>query len=138
MRDYVIVVDNCSNMVKEKRDEYGIKIAYMHFFIDEKMYDASPDYEVISNVDFNNYMRQGNRITTSQITVGEYEKVFEPILKDGKEIGHVARKVSLRESYVLTIDDCFDYYFFVALVIAIDNISDARRNSDGSSISYAD
>ena len=77
MRDYVIVVDNCSNMVKEKRDEYGIKIAYMHFFIDEKMYDASPDYEVISNVEFNNYMRGGNRITTSQITVTEYEKVFE-------------------------------------------------------------
>ena len=60
------------------------------------------------------------------------------IFLEGKEIGHVARKISLRDSYVLTIDDAQDYYFFVALVIAIDNISDARRNNDGSSVSFGD
>ena len=54
------------------------------------------------------------------------------VLKDGKEIGHVARKISLRDSYVLTIDDSEDYYFFVALVIAIDNISDQRRQDANS------
>ena len=43
-----------------------------------------------------------------------------------KEVGHVARKISLRDSFVLTIDDNLDYYFFVALVIAIDNITDQR------------
>ena len=58
------------------------------------------------------------------------------ILKDGKEIGHVARKISLRDSYVLTIDDSFDYEYMVALVIAIDNITD-RRDSDSSSSSFS-
>lgn len=89
MRDYVIVVDNCSNMVKEKRDKYGIKIVYMHFFIDEKMYDASPDYDVISNVDFNNVMRDGKRITTSQATCSQFEETFEQILKEGKDILYI-------------------------------------------------
>ena len=51
---------------------------------------------------------------------------------NGKEVGHVARKISLRDSFVLTINDDFDYYFFVALVIAIDNITD-QRQSDASS-----
>lgn len=60
------------------------------------------------------------------------------IFKDGKEIGHVARKISMRDSYVLTIDDAEDYYFFVALVIAIDNISDARRQGEGNSVTFGD
>lgn len=47
------------------------------------------------------------------------------IYLDGKEVGHVARKISLRDSYVLTInDENADIYFYVALVIAIDNITD--------------
>lgn len=49
------------------------------------------------------------------------------IFRDGKDIGHVARKISLRDSFVLDIDDSEDYYFFVALVIAIDNITDQRQ-----------
>lgn len=52
------------------------------------------------------------------------------IILDGKEIGHISRKISLRDSFVLTIDDNFDYMLFVALVIAVDNISDSREQSD--------
>lgn len=56
------------------------------------------------------------------------------ILLDGKEIGHVARKISLRDSFVLTIDDGFDPEFMVALVIAIDNITD-RKDENGATVS---
>lgn len=52
-----------------------------------------------------------------------------------KEIGHVARKISLRDSFVLHIDDDQDTLFFLALVIAIDNITD-QRNAEASSASY--
>ena len=52
------------------------------------------------------------------------------ITLDGKEIGHISRKVSLRDSFVLDINDEFDYRLFVALVIAIDNITD-RRDQTG-------
>ena len=79
------------------------------------------------NSDYGNFEIKGN------ILLFNYQ-----ILKDGQEIGHVARKISMRDSYVLTIGDNEDPYFFVSLVIAIDNISDARRQGDGSSISYAD
>lgn len=54
------------------------------------------------------------------------------ITLNGKEIGHVARKISLRDSFVLTCSDDFDPALMVALVIAIDNITD-RRDSDKSS-----
>ena len=49
------------------------------------------------------------------------------IILNGKEIGHIARRISVRDSYVLTLDDDQNLAFFVAFVIAIDNISDERR-----------
>lgn len=52
------------------------------------------------------------------------------ILLDGKEIGHVARKVSLRDSFVLTAEEGYDTAFLVALVIAIDNITDRKNAND--------
>ncbi|MCR5113074.1 MAG: hypothetical protein K6A63_03985, partial [Acholeplasmatales bacterium] len=48
-----------------------------------------------------------------------------------KEIGHISRRISLRDSFVLTIDDDYDPATFVALVIAIDLITD-RRDGDHS------
>jgi len=57
------------------------------------------------------------------------------IFLEGKEIGHVARKISLRDSFVLHLEDERDPMFFVALVIAIDNITD-RRSNNSASYSY--
>ena len=51
---------------------------------------------------------------------------------NGKEIGHVSRKISLRDSFVLDIDDDQELAFFVALVIAIDNITDRRQEESSS------
>lgn len=46
---------------------------------------------------------------------------------NGEEVGHIARKVSLRDSYVLSLKDGLELPFFVAFVIAVDNITDRRR-----------
>ena len=51
---------------------------------------------------------------------------------NGKEIGHVARKISLRDSFVLDLDDDQDPMFFVALLIAMDNITDEMANDAAS------
>lgn len=55
------------------------------------------------------------------------------IALNGKEIAHIARKISLRDSFVLDIDDGVDNEFFIALVIAIDNITDESREAAASS-----
>ena len=52
------------------------------------------------------------------------------ITLNGEEIGHVARKISLRDSFVLSIDETkVDYAFLVALVICIDNITDSEASA---------
>ena len=59
------------------------------------------------------------------------------ITLNGEEIGHVARKISLRDSFVLTIDETkVDYAFLVALVICIDNITD-EANESAAAASYS-
>ena len=55
---------------------------------------------------------------------------------DGKQIGHISRKISLRDSFILDISDEYEPEFLVALVIAIDNITDSRK-SDSSSSSFS-
>ena len=57
------------------------------------------------------------------------------ITLDGKQIGHITRKISLRDSFVLDASDEYEPEFLVALVIAIDNITD-RKGAEGSSISF--
>ena len=54
------------------------------------------------------------------------------IIVNGKEVGHISRKISLRDSFVLTIEDDFDYNLFVAFVIAIDIITD-KKDDDAAS-----
>ena len=55
---------------------------------------------------------------------------------NGEEVGHISRKISLRDSYVLDLKDGLELPFFVALVIAVDNITDRRRD-DSSSVSFS-
>ena len=52
------------------------------------------------------------------------------ITVNGKEVGHISRKISLRDSFVLDLDDDQDPMFFVALLIAIDNITDEMNNNN--------
>lgn len=49
------------------------------------------------------------------------------IYLNGEEVGHITRKISLRDSFVLHLEEGIDPMFYLALVIAIDNITDERR-----------
>ena len=55
------------------------------------------------------------------------------IMLGGREIGHVARKISMRDSFVLTVNDDCDPALMVALVIAVDNITDRKDENASSS-----
>lgn len=59
------------------------------------------------------------------------------IFENEKEIGHVSRMISLRDSFVLDIEEWADWQFYCAVVIAIDNIVDKLRSDASSSYSYS-
>ncbi len=67
---------------------------------------------------------------------GNYEIVGNMLLfnytlyKEGKQIGHIARRISSKEAFVLTLsDDEKHLSFYVAMVMALDNIDDDRKLS---------
>ena len=58
------------------------------------------------------------------------------VILNGQEIAHVSRKISLRDSFVLTCADDQDIDFLVAVVIAVDNITD-RKNANATSSGFS-
>lgn len=111
--DYQIFTDACSNIVKEDRDKYDIKIVPLHIFIDEVKYDTTPDYEFMDSKEFYDKVKNGNRIYSSMILPNEFEEKFEEVLKEGKDIlyiGCAAKLSSSVKSAMIAKDDLLKKY----------------------------
>ena len=103
-----------------------------------KAFIMDPQETVIATVRRKIFSLHDRYFVTSPLgdmeVIGNILQFNYKIILNGKEIGHVARKISVRDSFVLTIDDDYNdkYEFIVALVIAIDNITD-RKDANASS-----
>ena len=54
------------------------------------------------------------------------------ITLDGQQVGHIMRKISLRDSFILDCADDLEPELMVAFVIAIDLITDRKDASNNS------
>lgn len=149
-----------SSVVKDENEKDVLKVKGKFFSIRRRKYitdlEGNIKYQVRNR--FWNFFRhaafvfnkdgeQIAKVQTKYFTLHDHLNVESPlgdlvirgnilgfdyhITLNGKDIGHVARKISLRDSFVLTLDNDQDAYFFVALVIALDNITDSRRTDQG-------
>lgn len=127
--------------VKELDDTllFTVRNKFWAFFV-KKAYVYDKDGNVVANIRRKFFSLHDRYFIDS--TYGNFEikgnilQFNYQILLNGKEVGHIARKISLRDSFVLTInEEEIDYKFMVALVIAIDNITDQREQENSSSFS---
>lgn len=87
MKPYAILSDSSCNLNSEQMKEYGIEaILPMHFYVNDKEYDANGDWTTFSAKDYYDTIRAGAKLRSSQITSAEYEQVFRNVLEDGKDI----------------------------------------------------
>lgn len=86
MRKFAIVTDSSSDLVKSFREKYDIKCIPIRFYYKDVEYSADPDWTAFSIKEFYDYLRAGNRITTSQISVQACTEIFEECLKEGYDI----------------------------------------------------
>ena len=100
-----------------------------------KAFVLSPTEEILATIRrkvvslHDRYFIESEKFGQFEIKGNIFQFNYE-IYLNGERVGHIARKISLRDSFILTIDDSkVDYMFVVALVIAIDNITDRKDNN---------
>lgn len=90
MRKVKIVTDSCSDLKKEIRDRYDIAYLQMYTVRDGKETPASLDWEYYSAKDLYDLIRDGKRVTTTQVPAVNFEKGFKEFLDAGFDIVYIA------------------------------------------------
>nr|WP_177296506.1 DegV family protein [uncultured Blautia sp.] len=96
MREYVITTDNNADLPEEYYTEHGVGCMYLSYTMDDIHYSHE---NFLPEKDFYAKMRQGAMPTTAQVNPQEARSVFEPYLKDGKDILHIAFSSGLSGTY---------------------------------------
>lgn len=90
MRPIKVVTDSCSDLTKELREKFGIDYLQMNTVKDGVETPASLDWEYFSPQDLYNTIRDGNRVTTTQVPAPTFEKFFKQWLDEGYDIVYIA------------------------------------------------
>ncbi len=107
MNNFAIVTDSCSDLSKELRDKYQIKYARMSIVkkqndVDEEIF-ASLDWDLYTNKQLNDWLRDGVGLKTTQVSMEEFDRVFSEILQQGQDILYVACSSGLSGTYNLSL-----------------------------------
>lgn len=93
MRKVKIITDSCSDLTGELLDRYDLDYAKMRTVYQGQQTDASLRWEYYTPHELYELMRQGNRITTTQVPAAEFERVFRQYLEQDMDIVYVACSV---------------------------------------------
>ncbi len=88
-RPVQILTDSCSDMPKEIREQYGIDYVKMNTVYQGKETPASLDFEYYTPKELYDTMRNGGRVTTTQVPVDEFERAFTKYLSEGKDVVYI-------------------------------------------------
>jgi DegV family protein with EDD domain len=86
MAKFVILTDSSSDFDAALRAKYDVHYIPNRFYYEGKEYIDDTDWQTMPLNEFYDYMRAGNRITTSQISAITTEEVFEKWLQEGYDI----------------------------------------------------
>ena len=90
MREVKIITDSCSDLTTELMERYSIDYALMNTVLEGKTSPASLSWTKEEVHAFYGRMRNGQRITTTQVPVEEFRRVFTKYLADGQDIVYIA------------------------------------------------
>lgn len=96
MGEYVITTDNNADLPEQYYREHQVGCMYLNYNMDGKMYT----HDIFLPVEeFYQKMRDGSMPTTAQVNPEQARELFEPILKQGKDILHIAFSSGLSGTY---------------------------------------
>lgn len=95
---FVVLADSTCDMSNGLRARYNIDYVPMNYVVDGKEYPALLDWQAHSPKEFYDMMRQGKRITTTQVPRNVYVEKFTEYLKQGMDIVYVSCSSALSGS----------------------------------------
>ena len=98
---YKVVTDSCADLDTEIRKQYGIDYVKMSITVQDKVLPASLDWEEYSAKQLYDYIRQGIRVYTAQVSRQEFETMFENELKAGNDVIYIGCSSALSASVKL-------------------------------------
>lgn len=96
MREYVITTDNNADLPVEYYKEHNVGCMYFSYTMDDVLYKQG---SYMPEGEFYGKMRAGSMPTTAQVNPEEARLLFEPYLKEGKDILHIAFSSGLSGTY---------------------------------------
>lgn len=96
MSKFVISTDSTVDLPKEFLEEKQVPVVSLSYIIDGATYK---DGEGLTSKEFFDKIREGAMPTTSQVNPDQARELFEPILKEGKDILHIAFTSGLSGTY---------------------------------------
>lgn len=90
MRKVKIITDSCADLSREQLEKYDIDYARMSTVLDGKESPALLTWTGEEAHDFYNIIRGGKRITTAQVSVEEFNRIFTKYLDEGYDIVYIA------------------------------------------------
>lgn len=94
---YVITTDSTTDLPEKYYQEHGLKVLSLSYILDGETYCRGQ--KELTSKEFYDKMRNGSMPTTSQINPQAAKEEFEPILREGNDILHIAFSSGLSGSY---------------------------------------
>ena len=103
MREFTITSDSTTDLPVEYLREHGVPFASLSYVLDGKTYQ---DNQGLTSKEFYDKVRAGAMPTASQINVAEAKALFEPLVREGKDVLHIGFSSGLSGSCGSCQRDC--------------------------------
>ena len=95
---FKIITDSCADLDTSIRNKYGIDYAKMSITVEDKTLNASLDWDEYSPKQLYDYMRNGIRVYTAQVSRQEFERVFDDACVNGEDVIYIGCSSALSAS----------------------------------------
>ncbi|MCH5201762.1 MAG: DegV family protein [Oscillospiraceae bacterium] len=97
--EYKLFCDSTCDLTMELAEKLNIEIIPMQFTLDEKNYNHYLDGRELSFSDFYKALKNGADAKTAQVQFETFNKYFEPVLKEGKDIIYICFTSGMSGTY---------------------------------------
>ena len=106
MKKYIIITDSSSDLDAALREKYDLHYIPNRFNYEGKEYNDDTDWQTFPIDQFYDYLRAGNRITTSQISAVVCEETLKKFLDEGYDVLAISTPAVLSSTANVFVNTC--------------------------------